>query len=55
MFEAVEGAEDDAGAGGRDLLAAGMTAKDAVVGIAASGATPYVRGALAGSESAAAR
>ena len=46
MFEAVEGAEDDADAGGRDLVAAGLTAKDAVVGIAASGATPYVIGAL---------
>ena len=46
MFEAIEGAEDDDDAGARDLLAAGMTAKDAVVGIAASGATPYVRGAL---------
>ena len=46
MFEAVEGAEDDADAGARDLVAAGMTARDAVVGIAASGATPYVRGAL---------
>ena len=46
MFEAVEGAEDDTDAGGRDLLAAGMTARDAVVGIAASGVTPYVRGAM---------
>ena len=46
MFEAVEGAEDDAAAGARDLVAAGMTGRDAVVGIAASGATPYVRGAL---------
>jgi len=46
MFEAVEGAEDDADAGAVDLLLAGLTAKDAVVGIAASGATPYVRGAL---------
>jgi N-acetylmuramic acid 6-phosphate etherase len=46
MFEAVEGAEDDADAGAVDLLRAGLTAKDAVVGIAASGATPYVRGAL---------
>jgi N-acetylmuramic acid 6-phosphate etherase len=46
MFEAVEGAEDDAGAGARDLAAAGLTARDAVVGIAASGATPYVLGAL---------
>jgi len=46
MFEAVEGAEDDAGAGARDLALAGLSGKDAVVGIAASGATPYVIGAL---------
>jgi len=46
MFEAVEGAEDDAGAGARDLAAAGASERDAVVGIAASGATPFVRGAL---------
>ena len=46
MFEAVEGAEDDAGAGARDLVAAGLAGKDAVVGIAASGTTPYVIGAL---------
>jgi N-acetylmuramic acid 6-phosphate etherase len=46
MFEAVEGAEDDADAGAVDLLRAGLTGGDAVVGIAASGATPYVRGAL---------
>jgi len=46
MFEAVEGAEDDAAAGARDLDAAGMTASDAVVGISASGTTLYVRGAL---------
>ncbi len=46
MFRAVEGAEDDEAAGGRDLAAAGMTARDAVVGLAASGRTPYVAGAL---------
>ncbi len=46
MFEAIEGAEDDADAGARDLLGAGMTGTDAVVGIAASGTTPYVIGAL---------
>ena len=46
MFEAMEGAEDDADAGAVDLLRADLTAKDAVVGIAASGGTPYVRGAL---------
>ncbi|MGZ6971669.1 MAG: N-acetylmuramic acid 6-phosphate etherase, partial [Thermoanaerobaculia bacterium] len=46
MFEAKEGAEDDAGAGARDLVAAGLGGKDAVVGISASGSTPYVMGAL---------
>jgi N-acetylmuramic acid 6-phosphate etherase len=46
MFEAKEGAEDDAGAGARDLVAAGFSGKDAVVGISASGTTPYVIGAL---------
>lgn len=46
IFEAKEGAEDDAGAGARDLAAAGFGGKDAVVGISASGATPYVMGAL---------
>ena len=42
----VEGAEDSAEAGARDLAAAGVTGGDAVLGIAASGSTPYVRGAL---------
>lgn len=46
MFEAVEGAEDDAAAGGQDLGAAGLAAGDAVIGLAASGRTPYVVGAL---------
>ena len=46
MFESVEGAEDDAIAGARDLASAGLLGKDAVVGIAASGATPWVIGAL---------
>jgi N-acetylmuramic acid 6-phosphate etherase len=44
--KAVEGAEDDAGLGGRDLQALAVGPKDAVVGIAASGRTPYVVGAL---------
>ena len=47
MFEAVEGAEDDAALGRGDLLAARPTAQDVVILIAASGATPYVLGALA--------
>ena len=43
---AVEGAEDDAAGGWRDLLAAGAKAGDVVVGLAASGRTPYVVGGL---------
>ncbi len=46
LVEAVEGAEDDRDAGRRDLLARSLHARDAVVGIAASGNTPYVIGAL---------
>lgn len=42
----VENAEDNKDQGGRDLDAQGLTADDAVVGIAASGRTPYVLGAL---------
>ncbi|MFD0715315.1 N-acetylmuramic acid 6-phosphate etherase [Paenibacillus sp. GCM10027626] len=42
---AIENAEDDAEAGHRDALAA-VTAKDAVVGITASGRTPYVIAAI---------
>lgn len=47
MFEAVEGAEDDADLGRADLEALSPTADDVVVGIAASGRTPYVLGAIA--------
>ncbi|HXO04897.1 MAG TPA: N-acetylmuramic acid 6-phosphate etherase [Candidatus Sulfotelmatobacter sp.] len=43
---AVEGAEDSAKNGARDLLKAGVKRGDAVVGLAASGSTPYVLGAL---------
>jgi len=43
---AVEGAEDSVSNGAKDLLKAGMTKRDVVVGIAASGTTPYVLGAL---------
>ncbi len=44
--KAVEGAEDDPEGGWRDLLAHGVGPADVVVGIAASGTTPYVVGAL---------
>lgn len=43
---AVEGAEDAAANGARDLRTAKLTGKDVVVGIAASGTTPYVLAAL---------
>ena len=43
---AVEGAEDDAEAGAEDLGAVGVGPKDVVVGISASGRTPYVLAAL---------
>lgn len=43
---AVEGAEDSTANGARDLRRIGLTGKDVVVGIAASGTTPYVLSAL---------
>lgn len=43
---AVEGAEDDAAAGRADLLAVDPGPRDLVVGITASGRTPYVLAAL---------
>ncbi|HYE65812.1 MAG TPA: N-acetylmuramic acid 6-phosphate etherase, partial [Pyrinomonadaceae bacterium] len=45
-YRAVETSEDDAEAGARDLLARGVRGVDAVVGITASGRTPYTIGAL---------
>ncbi|HZG53953.1 MAG TPA: N-acetylmuramic acid 6-phosphate etherase, partial [Pyrinomonadaceae bacterium] len=45
-YRAVEASEDDREAGARDLDARGVTRKDAVVGIAASGRTPYTLGAV---------
>lgn len=44
---AVENAEDDVEQGWKDLQVHRVTDKDVVVGIAASGTTPYVIGALA--------
>ncbi len=46
LTQAVEGAEDNRGKGAKDLTARGLKSKDVVVGIAASGGTPYVLGAL---------
>lgn len=45
-YRAVEASEDDAAAGANDLNARGFTGKDALVGIAASGRTPYTVGAV---------
>tara|TARA_A100001015_G_C14936398_1_gene690672 strand:- start:394 stop:1215 length:822 start_codon:yes stop_codon:yes gene_type:complete len=45
--KAVEFAEDDADQGWKDILEYNPTTKDTVIGIAASGRTPYVIGALA--------
>jgi len=46
ITRAVEGAEDSERNGERDLREKKLTGKDVVVGIAASGTTPYVVGAL---------
>ncbi|MFJ3035642.1 N-acetylmuramic acid 6-phosphate etherase [Curtobacterium pusillum] len=46
LTTAVEGAEDDEEAAVRDLDALGLTADDVVVGISASGRTPYVIAAI---------
>lgn len=47
LSRATETTEDDPSIGVRDLLARGFTANDVLVGIAASGRTPYVLGAVA--------
>ncbi len=46
ITQAVEGAEDDRDAGLRDLIALNVSAHDSVIGIAASGRTPYVLSGL---------
>ncbi|MEP6717664.1 MAG: N-acetylmuramic acid 6-phosphate etherase [bacterium] len=45
-YRAVEASEDDAEAGSNDLRRRGFTKDDALVGIAASGKTPYTVGAV---------
>jgi N-acetylmuramic acid 6-phosphate etherase len=52
LFEAVEGAEDDHAQGGADVGAVVPTPNDVVILLAASGATPYVRGAIAAARAA---
>lgn len=46
FLKAVEGAEDSRELGRQDLETRGLTPNDLVIGIAASGRTPYVLGAL---------
>ncbi|HLY19685.1 MAG TPA: N-acetylmuramic acid 6-phosphate etherase [Bryobacteraceae bacterium] len=47
LAQATETTEDDPAIGARDLRERGFTARDVLVGIAASGRTPYVLGAVA--------
>ncbi|MGB0036607.1 MAG: N-acetylmuramic acid 6-phosphate etherase [Candidatus Acidiferrales bacterium] len=46
LQHSVEDAEDSAPRGARDIAAARVTPRDVVVGLSASGTTPYVSGAL---------
>lgn len=46
LYKASEASEDNDQAGADDLKARGVTAKDAVIGVAASGRTPYTIGAV---------
>ena len=46
LYKAAEASEDDKKAGAEDLKKRGLNAKDTVIGIAASGRTPYTIGAV---------
>ena len=46
LYKATESSEDNREAGAEDLKSRGLTEKDAVIGIAASGRTPYTLGAI---------
>src|ERR1700749_715438 len=46
LRHSIEGAEDDADTGVADLKARGLSEQDTLVGIAASGRTPYVLGGM---------
>jgi N-acetylmuramic acid 6-phosphate etherase len=52
LASATEASEDDPAAGARDLASAGFDSGDVLIGIAASGRTPYVLGAIAAAKSA---
>jgi N-acetylmuramic acid 6-phosphate etherase len=51
LRHSVEGAEDSPELGATDVRARGFTARDVLAGIAASGRTPYVLGAMAYAQS----
>src|SRR5436190_22286416 len=55
LVKSAEGAEDDVNAGGAAMDTAGVTNRDVVFGIAASGTTPYVRMALSRAQTLGAR
>jgi len=55
LAHAAEASEDDPAAGGRDLLSRGFESSDVLVGITASGRTPYVLGAVAAARALGAR
>src|SRR6058998_1314481 len=55
LVKGLEGAEDDVNAGAAAMDTAAVTNRDVVVGIAASGTTPYVRAALARAQTLGAR
>jgi N-acetylmuramic acid 6-phosphate etherase len=46
LYRATEASEDVKEAGGEDLKASGLAARDAVIGLTASGRTPYTIGAV---------
>jgi N-acetylmuramic acid 6-phosphate etherase len=46
LYRSVEGAEDDQGAGALAIVERGIKSGDTVIGISASGRTPFVMGAL---------
>jgi len=51
LTRSIEGAEDDPHIGARDIASINVTDRDSVVGIAASGRTPYVLGAMSEAKS----
>jgi len=55
LVAAVEGAEDDSAAGARSIVDRHVSARDVVIGIAASGRTPFVLAALVQAKKAGAR